>query len=509
MIINFRQGIISAQVNNDFLEFVNGKININIDIERVDIAFAYGQYDYLFTESEQVLGAWHTLPANKTSYLYWDIDLISGQRTFGFTIEAPTYGATLPSTPLPNHHHFDYKEKKMKVWSGTSWSEKLRVFAGKIENNAILTPYDLGSQVGLNGETTLGYILFDSNNLPLKISNGAGKTYFLTTESNVHAQQDIHNSYKIDSLLMDGKAMEPIPAFHCVTWKGTKQLGVASYIDYNRPCVGISVEPFGKNEIKKFITKGFLSNYNNWNFTDPENTPLFVGDTGQITTTVPQRWSLQKIGHVVSPDTIFIDLQEQILIENTVMLPSVTPSSTPMITLTPMATVTPTPSVSPTPIATVTPTPTVTPTLTPSASNIPVPTGTYLSSEMTVDGSGYWRIYIYLYTTPLCDSPVLDEDIDVTDITFDWRQYDIGEMNINQDQYCQYTYDCAKDIIESDSVPSNPDEIYGLNGIFNFGYYFPSLNDAFMNRNSMFIFDVTVTTSKGIFTTQCNFDYSS
>lgn len=388
MIIQFRQGIISAQTDNAFLELVSGKVNINVDIERLDVAFAYTTHDYLFTEAEQVIGAWGPFPSNQTAYLYWDIDLVTGVRTFGTTNVAPSFGTTLPSNPLVNQHYFDYNDKKMKVWTGVQWAEKLRVFAGSVQNNSILTPNSLGTQVGLNGQVAIGYILFDSNNQPLRVTDRSGRYYFLTTEDQVHTQQDIHNAYKIDSLLMDGKAIEPIPTYHCVTWKGPKQLGVASYVDYARPCVGISVEPFGINEIKKFVTKGFLTNYNFWNWTQPPNTPLWVGDTGQLTTEVPQKWSIQKVGHIVSPDTVFIDIEEQILIETNVSIPSPTPSITPTgtpvssLTRTPTptpsasrtATPSPTPTisasplVSPTPTHSVSPTPSVTPTMTAGAS---------------------------------------------------------------------------------------------------------------------------------------------
>ena len=397
MIINFRQGIISAQTNNAFLELVSGKVNINVDIERLDVAFAYTTHDYLFTEAEQVLGAWGPFPSNQTAYLYWDIDMVTGVRTFGITTVAPSFGTDLPKNPAINQHYFDYSDKKMKVWTGVQWAEKLRVFAGTVQNNSILTPYSLGTQVGLNGQVAIGYILFNSSNQPLRVTDSGGRYYFLTTEDQVHTQQDVHNAYKIDSLLMDGKALEPIPSYHCVTWKGPKQLGVASYIDYTRPVVGISVEPFGLNEVKKFVTKGFLTNYNFWNWTQPPNTPLWVGDTGQLTTEVPQKWSIQKIGHIVSPDTIFIDIEEQILIETNVTVPSPTPSVTP--TGTPVSSLTRTPTPTPSASRTITPSPTpsvsATPPATPAASTSVTPTPS-VTPTMTA-GAVVDTDYISLY----------------------------------------------------------------------------------------------------------------
>lgn len=364
MIIDFRQGIISAQTNNSFLELVSGKVNINVDIAHVNLAFAYATHDYLFTESEQIIGAWSSFPSNKTIYLYWDIDIITGVRTFGTTAIAPSFGDLLPNNPLTDQHYFDYNDKKMKVWSGTQWIEKIRVFAGYVQNNAILVPNALGTQVGLNSQVALGYILFNSNNQPLRVADSNNRYYFLTTEDQVHTQQDIYNAYKIDSLLMDGKALEPIPAYSCITWKGAKQLGVASYIDYTRPCIGIAVESFGTNETKRFVTKGFLTNYNFWNWTEAPNTPLWVGSTGQITTVVPQQWSIQKIGHIVSPDTIFIDIEDQILIQTDITIPSPSISSSSTPTPTPTPSITSTNAPTPTSSSTINPTPT--PSITPS-----------------------------------------------------------------------------------------------------------------------------------------------
>jgi uncharacterized delta-60 repeat protein len=344
MLINFRQGIINAQINNNFLQLVNGNVNINVDVDRVDLAFAYGNHNYLFTEAQQVLSAWNGLPSNQTAYLYWDIDLISGIRTYGFTVVAPSFGGQYPSSPLINQHFFNYTTNKMYVWSGTIWQEKLRVFAGSVQDNAILVANGLGSQVNLYGQVNLGYILFNSQNKPLRITDNTNIFYFVTTEDEIHTQQDLNNAYKIDALLMDGRAIEPIPAFSCITWKGPKQTGVASYVDYQRPCIGIAAESSGVDEVKQFVTKGFLTNYINWNFDVPPSTPLFVGITGQVTTSVPQQYSLQRIGHVVSPNTIFVNIEEIILLESFQTTPTPTPSSSPTPTLTPS----PTPSVTPT-----------------------------------------------------------------------------------------------------------------------------------------------------------------
>lgn len=363
MIINFRQGIISAKTDQLFINFSGNKININANGQSTDLAFAYGKADYLFSEVEDVIGAWGPFNSGINYWIYWDLDLKSGLRTFGSTRIQPQSGATTPTTGLSvDLHFFDLTEKKMKVWDGSRWNEKLRIFAGNVQGGTTLVPNMFGSQVGLSGNYSIGYILFDINSKPLIKTDTSGSTTFVTTEDKIHTQYDKKNSYKIDGLLIDGIAVESIPSYHCLSWKGPRQLGITSYVTYQYPCVGISVEPSGKNEVNQFVTKGFLTNFNNWNWSEPANTPLFVGATGEITTAVPQKYSIQKIGHIVAPDTIFVDIQEIILIEDTELAPTVSPTTTitPSISLSRTQQTTATPTPTPIVTTTLTATPSVT-----------------------------------------------------------------------------------------------------------------------------------------------------
>jgi hypothetical protein len=457
MIINFRQGIISGQAN--FITFANNVISINTDQEYLDLAFAFGATDYLFSEVEDVTGAWGPFTNNSNNYyLYWDINVKTGIRTYGYTTVAPSYGTALPTTNLQiNQHFFNTSTKMMMVWNGVSWDQRLRVFAGVLQSNGILVPNSFGSQVGLSGNYSIGYILYDVNNNPVLRTSGNTNNYFATTEDKVHTQYDVMNAYKIDGLLMNGIASEPIPAYYCVTWKGPLQLGVASYINYTYPCVGISVDATGLNQLTQFVTKGFITNYGGWNWTQPANTPLFVGATGEITTTVPNQYSLQKIGHIVSPDTIFVNLDEQILIEDTYVTPtpSVSMTSTPIPSPTPSTSlsVTPTPSVSNTPSVTPTLSITVSPSITPTTTPSPTPSVTpsasptvalLLNQSNTADYgvSGEETITISFYSGGLCTPPIPptpvpnDAVTSITSFTCTYMQYADNITN-NYDSNCQ------------------------------------------------------------------------
>ena len=50
----------------------------------------------------------------------------------------------------------------MKVWNGSRWLEKIRVFAGRV-NGASIFQYPTGTQAGLNISVRSGLLLFDDD----------------------------------------------------------------------------------------------------------------------------------------------------------------------------------------------------------------------------------------------------------------------------------------------------------------------------------------------------------
>lgn len=382
MFVPFRQGLVRIQTSPNFLSLVGNNVNLNANSDPTVVSFAFGSTDYLYTENKSILGAWKG-PFNSTNtyWLYWDLNLITAQRTFGYTTVNPAFfGNNPPPSPQVGQHFFFYKENTMKVWNGKKWNPVLRVFAGQINSGGILIPYAVGSQVNLMQARNQGHIIFDQSGSPIKNN----KDYFITTESVVNAQNNPLNNYKIEAVQVDGRAIEPIPKYHAVTWKGVNQLGLASYTDYKRPAIGIAVETFNKDDVKKFVTDGYLTNID-WNFTDVPNTAVWVGLNGELTTDVPTTWSMQRVGFVVGPTTIFVKIEEIILLENQIFFPTPTPTLTitPSITLTPSLTPTNTPTLTPTLSVTMTPTNTVTPSVTVTASVTPTITPT-LTPTITI-----------------------------------------------------------------------------------------------------------------------------
>jgi len=363
MLVTIRQGIARVPDSPAFLALSSGVVNLIVVDDPVVVTFADGSADYLLTESETINGAWTGPFSGGTDYwLYWDISKETGTRTFGATTVAPHFGNTRPSSPSIDAHFFDTTINKMVVWSGSEWVERLRVFAAKLQGGTLLIPETESSQINLNQMRNVGHILFDALAAPIKRTNGQ----FLTTETPVYASDNPLNSYKLEASQKRVRAVESIPKFHAVTFKGPNQIGLASSADTQyREAVGVSVEDISRNEIRNYVTNGYVIN-EAWNFTEEPGTLLFVGTSGEVTTAVPQRISMQRIGQVVDANTAFINIEEPFKINAVPVTPSPTPTVTPTATnaptVTPTVTVTPTATLAPT--ATTTPTVTVTPTVT-------------------------------------------------------------------------------------------------------------------------------------------------
>ena len=369
MLVTFRQGIVRKQEYPPFLQLKDGKVHINANTVPTVIALADGRNDYLFTENQSVNDAWvGPFRKDRTYYLYWDIDKNTGLRTFGHTNVEPSFGTVRPTNPATQQHFFDTSVGKMLVWNGAAWLERLRVFAGSLSSGGILRPNGEGTQVKINQSRYIGHILFDERGNPVKNTDGV----FITTETFVSPSDNMVDLYNSERKQIRGRAIESIPKFHAVTWSGPNRLGIARNISPELGyAVGISVEDMNKDEIRTFITEGFLLN-EAWNFSEPPGTLLFVGPTGQVTTEVPSRHSMQIVGQVVDRNTAYIRIRDLFKIDGVPVTPTITPS----VSLTPPVSATPAVTPTATPTVTVTPTVTTNPTSTPAATATPTATVT-------------------------------------------------------------------------------------------------------------------------------------
>jgi hypothetical protein len=279
------------------------------------ITIAHLTTDYLFEESTTIDAWTGPFPPSKTMYLYWDIDMLSGERTFGKTEYNPITAANAPNNPHQDQHWFDLKNMVMKVWNGATWTEKLRVFAGHVANGGLLIQYPTGSQVGVLDTSYAGMMLFDDEGKPVKKYDRFNRGKFITTETPLSSQFPRIANFRLEPGMNEGKSIEHVPKWHAVCYKGPNELGLASYEDINRPAIGIALEDMYTSEVRGFHTKGFLTDPN-WNWTAPPGSPLFVGVQGELTTNPPQYFSIQTVGSVVSKHQIYIDIQPQILYED-------------------------------------------------------------------------------------------------------------------------------------------------------------------------------------------------
>jgi len=321
--INFRQGIVRTHAIA--MQFVSGNTAISLDGQTAPIVlnFADGpNKDYLWEEAKLVNPAWTNLPSANKYWLYIDIDPMTSVRTFGTTVYQPLVQTNTPASPSVDQHWFDTRSSYtiMKVWSGSRWVEKIRVFMAQV-NGLTINAYATGTQVGLNDTVYAGRILYDDENKiqPIKSYDIRGRGKFITTETPIFSQFSNITGYKIAQAIVEGKAIENIAEHYAVAFRGTVdgEIGLAKNGTASAaprgpyPAVGVSTESYVTGETHTFVTSGYLTD-DNWSWPDDPGTFIFVGVQGELTTTPPQSGSIQRIGYVVSDTTILIDIQPMI-----------------------------------------------------------------------------------------------------------------------------------------------------------------------------------------------------
>lgn len=288
MQLNFRQGLVRAPAN--FLALSGSNVNLNIaSPETVVAAFADGDANYLITERQTVVGAW-VGPFTSDTWLYWDIDKRTGQRTFGFTLLEPIEGATPPLSPANDQHWFDTTTNKMKVWNSIAsrWVERIRVFAASLQGGSVITsmsinaPVFTGTQVGslANTPVSAGALVFDTNANPFKRSNGT----FYTTEDKVTTGIGSSTQVKLNSIVVEAMALESIPAFTIVRFADFGKIGIASDVA-EEGVYGIIETDGPAGDLVAVTTEGVVTN-TDWDWSAAGiNAPLYVAGDGTLTPT--------------------------------------------------------------------------------------------------------------------------------------------------------------------------------------------------------------------------------
>lgn len=326
MQLNFRQGIIRHQTGLSGPAWLqksnlNGTtVDINANTEPVVFTIAHYNANYLFEETKTISAAWGSgsngsinsplVASGQTQYLFWDIDLASGQMTRGWTLVSPTISPTAPVNPVDDTHWFDTTLNRTRVFkykpnNNGVWVDKIRLFACIYDQNANLIPMPIGSQVGIsNGNWLAGSVIHGVNNKPLKQADGT----FVTTESNLIINNTSGQNIKFDAALVFAQAQEEIPKFYLVKFEPNRRVSLAKSSDMNSFVSGLVIEDLHQEEVGQIITNGSVRN-EQWNFPLSQiNRPLFCGATGEITLIPPTVGILQQVGLVSDTDSIYLNI---------------------------------------------------------------------------------------------------------------------------------------------------------------------------------------------------------
>jgi len=384
MKINFRQGIVNSQQTPFFLQRnPSGNIDFNASLKSTIISFSEGSSDYLLIEDKTVENAW-VIPQNTECWLYWDIDKTTAQKTYGYTLFDPfTFDA--PSNPSLNQMYFDKNEFRYKSWNGQYWIDVIRVIAGYVSSDGRINPQFSGSQINYRVPCYPDTIVLDDTNNPIKKYTDTGYEFY-TVYSIKNFKNNPRDSFSYSRLLQaHGEAEELLTKHYCVCWKNYNTLELADPSKKEKPAFALVERTVDSGELVSLFFDGFVINRTDWNWLWPPHTPLYVGENGKLSTEFSIQDSIQRVGYIVSPNTIYVDFQEQYnyYVPDVTIIPSPTPTVTP--TITPTTTPSPTPSVSPTHSLTLTPSPTTTPTVTPTTTpTITVTASVSASMQLTV-----------------------------------------------------------------------------------------------------------------------------
>jgi len=325
MKLPFRQGIVKYETdissNQLFLQENAGTINLNVVATPTMITLAYDTKNYLYTEKQSVISAWPGPFIGGNDYwLYWNINMVTGARTFGMTEIKPIVSHIAPTAPPNDQHWFDLTQNKMKFWNGTLWIEVLRVFACKYENASNIVKMSIspgsdfsGSQASLTTVTRHGHLIFDKNGNPLK----AGKLFF-TTDDDFVAAIPTSSSMRLETLNTEGLAQTNISAYSIVYFSAFNEIMPANPSLLNNVVFGIIEEDAGNGQIVQVVNNGVINNPT-WNWTSP-NKPLFIDGSGTITETPsvppnPVATVLDKNTIILRPSKLLISL-DTILSQN-------------------------------------------------------------------------------------------------------------------------------------------------------------------------------------------------
>lgn len=312
MRLSFRQGIARYQTDvyatPSFLaksSQTGDYIDLIVSPDPTVIVFAHKDATYIVEESKTVRRAWGPFSHTGNRYLYWDINLLDASLTRGYTHLPPIVAGTAPPNPLSDQHWFDTVNHQMKVWNGSKWMDKIRVFAAVYSSQAIIQPMPIGTQAEEVGEFEAGSLILDSFNKPLRQADGT----FLTTATQLSVVNAATRQIKFETEIVAGMADESIPKFSFVQTRPNNRIALARSDNWESRIIGLVTEDLHPSEIGIIQTNGLVKN-ELWSWdADAVGRPVFCGVTGEITLEPPRLGVNQIAGYVFSRDSILLNIQ--------------------------------------------------------------------------------------------------------------------------------------------------------------------------------------------------------
>jgi hypothetical protein len=292
-----------------FLTVGAGKANLNIPFGQEFVAtIADGNSNYLVTERLSIQGAWTGITTNTDRWLYIDLDMVTGKRTFGSTAVEPITSPTAPTSPVNDQHWFDTTTNTMRVFItlANRWARKVRVFVAVarggtvIRSMSINAPIFTGTQIGNNSAIEAGALLYDDTGTAIKKSTGE----FFTTIDSAAAIDGSNAQVKLSSQVVLATATTNIPAYSVIKFSdfGEVELGVSYVVGTGK--YGFSEGAAAIGELVQVLVDGVIYNPA-WDWSAAEvGDPLYVNTGGQLSLTPVT--SPDAIASVLTPQSILL-----------------------------------------------------------------------------------------------------------------------------------------------------------------------------------------------------------
>lgn len=304
MRLKFRQGII--RTDNQYLQPNGNGVDL-IPNQPLEVTIADRSVNYYHVEPKPVLNAWSIAPEDylTTNYLYIDIDIRTGIRTFGYSPYTPAYGSQRPVNPQVNQYWFNNIEMTSNYFNGQSYVKVNRVFVGTYNQNTVQY-LPIGSHVGSQSQTNTyltGAILYDMGGKALSDSN----KQFVTTESTLNVSGAYNYSLRLDSSVHKVRAEDTFSASTVVKYTEFGEVEIAHASDLNNFMLAIAMEDASPGYVITVIHSGEVIN-EAWNY-PTVGEKIYLDNNGQLITRhdVPaSSIALQQphIGRVIEHDRI-------------------------------------------------------------------------------------------------------------------------------------------------------------------------------------------------------------